>query len=151
MKNKNQVPATILLVIGAILTAGGIFLFINRFGPMWSFSHKYMTDNAIFVMLGILGVFLGVVGLLLARSLLKEGREIQEGEGMQKHMGIVRNEASLDEGIRDVEYYLSVAEILRNLPYTAGDYLAAPAFGSAAGYLCTMLYNRVFEDLESEE
>ena len=36
-------------------------------------------------------------------------------------------------------YYLSVAEILRNLPYTAGDYLAAPAFGSAAGYLCTML------------
>ena len=88
MKNKNQVPATILLVIGAILTAGGIFLFINRFGPMWSFSHKYMTDNAIFVMLGILGVFLGVVGLLLARSLLKEGREIQEGEGMQKHMGM---------------------------------------------------------------
>ena len=83
MKNKSQVPATILLVIGAILTAGGIFLFINRFGPMWSFSHKYMTDNAIFVMLGILGVFLGVVGLLLARSLFKEGREIQEGEGMK--------------------------------------------------------------------
>ena len=88
MKNKNQVPATILMVIGAILTAGGIFLFINRFSPMWSFSHKYMTDNAIFVMLGILGIFLGVVGLLLAKSLFKEGREVQEGEGMKQHMGM---------------------------------------------------------------
>ena len=35
------------------------------------------------------------------------------GESMQKHMGIVRNEASLDEGIGDVEYYLSVAERIR--------------------------------------
>ena len=34
-------------------------------------------------------------------------------ETMQKHMGIVRNEASLDEGIRDVEYYLSVAGRIR--------------------------------------
>ena len=49
MKNKNQIPATILLVLGAVLTAGGIFLLVNRFSPMWSFSHKYMTDNAIFV------------------------------------------------------------------------------------------------------
>ena len=88
MKNKNQIPATILLVLGAVLTAGGIFLLVNRFSPMWSFSHKYMTDNAIFVMLGILGVFLGVVGLLFARSLFNEGREIQEGEGMKQHMGM---------------------------------------------------------------
>ena len=88
MKNKNQIPATILLVLGAVLTAGGIFLLVNRFSPMWSFSHKYMTDNAIFVMLGILGLFLGVIGLLLSRSLFKEGREIQEGEGLKQHMGM---------------------------------------------------------------
>ena len=88
MRNKNQIPATILLAVGAIFSAAGIFLFINRFSPMWSFSHKYMTDNAIFVMLGILGIFLGVVALLLARSLFKEGREIQEGEGLKQHMGI---------------------------------------------------------------
>ena len=69
MKNKNQLPATILLVLGGIVTAGGIFLFINRFAPMWSFSHKYMTDSAIFVMLGIRGAFIGVITLLLARSL----------------------------------------------------------------------------------
>ncbi len=88
MKNKNSVPAIILLVIGAVITAGGIFLFVNRFVPMWSFSHNYMTDNAIFVLLGILGIFIGIIGLLLARSLYKEGREIQEGEGMQRHMGM---------------------------------------------------------------
>ena len=88
MKNKNQIPATILLVLGAVLTAGGIFLLVNRFSPMWSFSHKYMTDNAIFVLLGILGLFLGVIGLLLSRSLFKEGREIQEGEGLKQHMGM---------------------------------------------------------------
>ena len=35
------------------------------------------------------------------------------GESMQKHLGIVRDEASLDEGIGDVEYYLSVAERIR--------------------------------------
>ena len=88
MKNKNQLPATILLVIGTVVTAGGIFLFINRFAPMWSFSHKYMTDNAIFVLLGILGAFIGVIALLLARSLYREGREIPEGEGMKQHMGM---------------------------------------------------------------
>lgn len=88
MKNKNQVPATILLVIGTVVTAGGLFLFVNRFAPMWSFSHKYMTDNAIFVLLGILGAFIGVIALLLARSFYREGREIPEGEGMKQHMGM---------------------------------------------------------------
>ncbi len=88
MKNKNQLPATILLVLGAIVSAGGIFLFINRFMPMWSFSHKYMTDNAIFAMLGILGIFIGVIALLLARSLFKQGREVQENESLKQHMGM---------------------------------------------------------------
>lgn len=31
-------------------------------------------------------------------------------ETMQKHLGISRNEASLEEGIRDVDYYLSVSD-----------------------------------------
>ncbi len=88
MKNKNQTPATILLAIGAVFSAAGVFLFINRFMPMWSFSHKYLTDNAIFAMLGILGLFIGVIVLLFARSLFKQGREIQEGDSMKQHMGI---------------------------------------------------------------
>ena len=88
MKNKNQVPAIILLALGLVISLGGLFLFINRFAPMWGFSHKYMTDNAIFVLLGILGIFIGVVALLLARSLFKEGREIEEGAGMKQHMGL---------------------------------------------------------------
>lgn len=88
MKNKNQVPAIILLALGLVVSLGGLFLFINRFAPMWSFSHKYMTDNAIFVMLGILGIFIGVIALLLARSLYKEGREIDETAGMKQHMGL---------------------------------------------------------------
>ena len=88
MKNKNQVPATIMLAVGAVFSAAGVFLLINRFTPMWSFSHKYMTDNAIFVMLAILGLFIGVISLLFARSLFKQGREIQEGDSMKQHMGI---------------------------------------------------------------
>ncbi len=42
-------------------------------------------------------------------------------ETMQEHLGIVRDEASLDEGIRDVDYFLSVAQRIRYdasvLPY----------------------------------
>jgi|GEM_PF-53285 len=87
MKNKNQLPALILLVIGLVVTAGGLFLFINRFVPMWSFSHKYMTDNAIFAMLGILGLFLGIVALLLARSLRKQGQEVPS-DTLKQHMGL---------------------------------------------------------------
>ena len=88
MNNKNKIPGTILLALGGLLFAGGLLMFINRYAPMWSFAHKYMTDNAIFVMLGILGLFIGAVLLLLARTLFKEGREIQENESMKQHMGM---------------------------------------------------------------
>ena len=76
MKNKNQVPATIMLAVGAVFSAAGVFLLINRFTPMWSFSHKYMTDNAIFVMLAILGLFIGVISLLFALSIFNLGAAI---------------------------------------------------------------------------
>lgn len=88
MKNKNQVPATITLALGAVLSAAGIFMLINRFSPMWSYSHEYLTDNAIFAFLAIFGIFFGVIALLLARSLFKQGREVQEGDSMKQHMGI---------------------------------------------------------------
>ena len=88
MKNKNKIAAIILLVVGGLVAAGGVFLFINRFVPMWGFSNKYLTDNFIFVLLGLLGMFIGVLALIAARSAYRQGREIQEGEGMKQHMGM---------------------------------------------------------------
>lgn len=88
MKNKNKIAAIILLVVGGLVAVGGVFLFINRFVPMWGFSNKYLTDNFIFVLLGLLGMFIGVLALIAARSAYRQGREIQEGEGMKQHMGM---------------------------------------------------------------
>lgn len=88
MKNKNKITAIILLAVGALITCGGIFLFVNRFSPMWSFSHKYMTDNFLFILLGLLGIFIGVILLFIARSTYKQGKELMEGDGMKQHMGM---------------------------------------------------------------
>ena len=88
MKNKNTILAIILLAVGGLVTLGGIFLFVNRFVPMWGFSNKYLTDNFIFVLLGVLGIFIGVIALFAARSVFKQGRELQEGDGMKQHMGM---------------------------------------------------------------
>ena len=77
MNNKTKLPGPILLALGGLLFAGGVLMFIHRYAPMWSFAHKYMTDNAIFVMLGILGLFIGAVLLLLARTLFRIFRSFQ--------------------------------------------------------------------------
>ena len=34
MKNKHSLAAIILLAVGAVITLGGVFLFVNRFAPM---------------------------------------------------------------------------------------------------------------------
>ena len=88
MKNKHSLAAIILLAVGAVITLGGVFLFVNRFAPMWTFSQKYLTDNFIFVLLGVLGILIGVLALFIARSVYKSGKVVEENESMKQHMGM---------------------------------------------------------------
>lgn len=85
---KSNIKSIILLTIGGIFTLGGIFLFVNRFVPMWSFGSAKLTDNFIFVLLGVLGAFIGVLMLFAARSNFKQNAEPSENESLKQHMGM---------------------------------------------------------------
>ena len=88
MKKSNRIGAIILLVCGLLLTGGGIFLLANRFlnPPLWSFNSTYVTDNFLFILLGVIAAFFGVMILLLARSMLRRDREASDT--MKQHMGM---------------------------------------------------------------
>ena len=88
MKKNNRIGAIILLVVGLLLTGGGIFLLANRFlnPPLWSFNSTYVTDNFLFILLGVIAAFFGVMILLLSRSMLR--RERTTSDSMKQHMGM---------------------------------------------------------------
>lgn len=86
MKKNARIGGFIALVAGILLTAGGIFLLANRFlnPPLWSFNSAYVTDNFFFVLFGVLAAFIGILLLVLARSLLKK----ENDDTMKQHMGM---------------------------------------------------------------
>ena len=86
MKKNTRIGGFIALVVGLLLTGGGIFLLANRFlnPPLWSFNSEYLTDNFLFILLGALAAFFGILLLVLARSLLR----VENDETMKQHMGM---------------------------------------------------------------
>ena len=88
MKKNNHIGEIILLVLGVVFAASGVFMLTNRFMemPLWSFNNKYVTDNFFFVLFGAIGLFLGIIFLLAYFSKRKENN--LDSDVMKQHMGM---------------------------------------------------------------
>lgn len=88
MSTNNRIKAIVSLAIGIVLTLGGCFLLSNRFmgAPLWSFSSEYLTDNFLFVLYGLLAAFIGVLLIVLAISIFRQGKS--DPDTMKQHMGL---------------------------------------------------------------
>lgn len=88
MKKNNHIGEIILLVLGVVFAASGVFMLTNRFMEMslWSFNNKYVTDNFFFVLFGAIGLFLGIIFLLAYFSKRKENN--LDSDVMKQHMGM---------------------------------------------------------------
>ena len=90
MKKKSIIGESILLILGVLFAGAGVFMLANRFidQPLWSFNSKYITDAFFFVLLGVLGVFIGALLLFGALSKRKERRMLDTDAGLKQHMGM---------------------------------------------------------------